>query len=159
MTKEKMKLILKYSFILGLILGGVSIIPYINILTAITMCIFSSILVIYYMEKKDEIGSLTIKGSAILGIVIGFVSLIGYLIVNLPINAILGAIFSGSRYYSLSKFLIEAWWLLVIMTGILTSIFNSFALISYTYIRDTYFMIEGKKEIKGNFTQRNNNGF
>ena len=159
MKKEKFILLLKYSFILGLILGGISIIPYINILSAIVMCIFSSVLVIYYMEKKQQIGELTVKGAAILGLVIGFISLAGYLIVNLPINAILGAIFSGSRYFSLSRFLIEAWWLLIIMGGLISAIINSFSLLSYIYIKDTYFMIEGKKEIKPNFIMRDKNGF
>ena len=155
MKKEKLKLIVKYSFLLGVILGAISIVPYINIFSAIAMCVFASIIVIIYMTKRNEIGELTIKGAAILGLIIGFICLIGYLIVNLPVNAILGAIFSGSRYFALSRFLIEAWWLLIIMVGLIAAIFNSFALISYVYIKETYFMIEKNTP---NFEPRNRNG-
>lgn len=158
MKKEKLKLLVKYSFILGLILGLLSIIPYVSGITAIIMCIFSSILVVIYMEKRGEIGDLTIKGAAILGIIIGFFCLLGYLLINLPANAILGAIFTNSRFFALSKFLIEAWWLLIIMAGLLSAIFNSFSLLSYIYIKDTFFMIEGKKDIKPNFEPRDRNG-
>ncbi len=159
MSKEKLLLILKYSFILGLILGGFSIIPYINIVPFLIMCLLSSVCVIFYMEKKNEIGELTIKGAAILGLIIGFVSLIGFLIVNLPVNTILGAIFSGSMYFALSKLLLGVWWLLIIMGGLISAIFNSFSLISYIYIKDTFFMINGKKEIKADFETRRKNGF
>ena len=80
----------------------------------------------------------------------------------LPLAAILGAvvrlIFPNSIYFSGIKFLIQIWWLILLMGGIVTSLFNSFALISYIYIKDTYFMMEGKKEVKGNFTPRSRDG-
>ena len=161
MNKQKLKLVTIYSLILGAVLGAIALLPYIQILALVTMAVVSSVLVILYMEKRGEIGDLTIKGGAILGIIVGFISLAGFLIVFLPINAILGLIFSGvTDYFAFSKYLLQIWWILLFMGGIVTALFNSFALISYVYIRDTFFMIDGKKEIKGDFIQRDRkNGF
>ena len=161
MTKQKLKLVSIYSLILGAALGVIAILPYIQILALITMAVISSVLVILYMEKRNEIGNLTIKGGAILGVVIGVISLAGFLIVFLPINALLGLIFSRvTDCFAFSRYLLNLWWLWLFMGGIVTALFNSFALISYVYIRDTFFMIDGKKEINGNFiTKDRNNGF
>lgn len=163
MDKNKLKKISIYSFIIGIILGVTAIIPFLQILSVIIMSIISGILVVIYMERKAQIGQLTIKGAGIIGAYIGLVSLIGFLIIYLPLAAVLGAIFEylvpNSIYFSGIKFLIQIWWLLILMGGLITALFNSFALISYIYIRDTYFMIEGKKDIKGNFKPRNKDGF
>ena len=159
MNKQKIKLITIYSLILGLILGLIGLIPfvYIYVFTAIIMAVISSIIVIIYMEQKKQIGELTIKGGAILGAYIGFISMIGYMIINLPINALFGLIFN---YYTPAGGLLSIWWLLILMGGLVVGLFNSFSLIAYVYIRDTFFMIEGKKEVKPNFEPRSrNNGF
>ena len=163
MDKNKLKKISIYSIIVGMILGAAAIIPFLQILSVIIMSIISGIIIVIYMEKKSEIGQLTIKGAGIIGAYIGLISLIGFLLIYLPSAAILGAIFElispNSIYFSGIKFLIQIWWLLILMGGIITALFNSFALISYIYIKDTYFMIEGKKEVKGNFKPRNKDEF
>ena len=159
MSKQKIKLITIYSLILGLILGLIGLIPfvYIYVFTAIIMAVISSIVVIIYMEQKKQIGELTIKGGAILGAYIGFISMIGYMAINLQINALFGLILN---YYTPAGGLLSIWWLLILMGGLVVGLFNSFSLIAYVYIRDTFFMIEGKKEVKPNFETRNrNNGF
>ena len=110
------------------------------------------------MKKKKQIGQLTIKGAGIIGAYTGVISLTGFLIVYLPLSAVLGAvvelIFPNNVYFSGIKFLIQIWWLILLMGGLVTALFNSFALISYIYIKDTFFMMEGKKEVKGIFTPR-----
>ena len=162
MSKEKFLKILKYSLIFGAVMGAISILPYIKIFSIIIMAGFSSICIIYYMQKLEEIGELTIKGAALCGAMIGFFSLVGFLIIFLPVSTILGVIFQyifpNVLYFAGTKFLIGIWWLLILMGGLITALFNSFALISYVYIRDTYFMIEGKKEFKVNFEPRDKNG-
>lgn len=163
MNKQKIKLISINTGILGAICGLVAVIPFmpLQIISWIMMSVFSSVIVIYYMNRRKEIGELTIKGGAILGAYIGFLSLIAFLIVFLPINALLGAIFNKiTDLFAFSKFLLGIWWILIFMGGIVTALFNAFSLIAYTYIRDTLFMIVGKKEIQGNFTYKDkNNGF
>lgn len=152
MNKRKLKLILLYSILVGGILGFLSLIPQTIFFPLMVMSLFSSIIIIYYMQKKREIGELTIKGSAIIGGIIGFIALAGYLLIYLPINAILGLIFSDKTdYFSLSQYLLQIWWILLFMGGLVTALLNAFSLTAYVYIRDTFFMIEGKKEIKGDF--------
>ena len=153
MNKQKMKLITIYSLILGAFLGLIGLIPYVYIyaFSVIVMSVISSIVVVIYMEQKQQIGELTIKGGAILGAYIGFISMIGYGIINLPINAIFGLIFN---YYTPASGLISIWWLLIIMGGLITGLFNLFSLVAYVYIKDTFFMIEGKKEVKPIFEPR-----
>ena len=56
--------------------------------------------------------------------------------------------------YALTKDLILIWWLWLIMGGLIVAIFNSFSLLSFFYVKDTYFMIEGKKDVKPDFTPR-----
>ena len=152
MTKEKFKNIVKFSIILGAILGVLSLIPYICVPSIIIMSAFASVLVVVYMEKKQLIGELTIKGASILGGIIGFINLIGFLVIYLPSATILGAIFDAifpdNIYFAGTKFLISIWWLLVLMGGLIVALFNSFSLLSYIYVRDTFFMLDGKKEIK-----------
>ncbi len=163
MSKEKFLNIIKYSLILGGVLGLITVIPYLNILSSLVMCIFSSILVVYYMEKKNQIGDLTVKGAAIIGGISGFMSLLGFLVIFLPLATIVGAVveavFPNIIYFSGIKFLIRIWWLLILMGGLIAALFNSFALISYIYIKDTFFLIDGKKDFKINFEPRNKNGF
>lgn len=162
MNKTKLKNITTYSLILGAILGITALIPFLQIISVVIMSVISSIIIVFYMERKEKIGQLTIKGAGIIGGYIGLICLVGFLTIYLPFAAILGAvvqlIFPNSIYFSGIKFLIQIWWLLLLMGGLITALFNSFALISYIYIKDTYFMIEGKKEVRGNFTQRNKNG-
>ena len=162
MNKDKLKKITIYSLITGAALGLIAIIPYIQIIAFLIMCLITSVLVIIYMEKKNQIGQLTIKGAGLLGGYIGFISLSGFLIIFLPAAAILGAlaefIAPNNIYFSGIKFLIQIWWILLLMGGLVTALFNSFALISYIYIKDTFSMIEGKKEIKADFIPRRKDG-
>ena len=162
MDKNKIKKITIYSLIVGGILGLAALIPFIQFIAIVIMSTLSSFFIIFYMERKREIGQLTMKGAGILGAYIGFISLIGFLVIFLPLAAIFGAIFSAvssdNMYFTLIKFLIQIWWILLLMGGLITALFNSFTLISYIYIKDTYIMIEGKKEVKGNFTPRDRNG-
>lgn len=156
MNKQKMKFITIYSLILGAALGIVGLIPfiYVYVFTCIIMAVMSSVIVIIYMEQKKQIGELTIKGGAILGAYIGFISMIGYGAVNLPINALFGLMFN---YYTPAGGLLSIWWLLILMGGLITGLFNSFSLIAYVYIKDTFFMIEGKKEVRPSFEPRSRN--
>ena len=158
MNKDIFKKITIYSVLFGALFGISALIPYLQILSVLIMSVISSILITIYMERKKQIGQLTIKGAGIIGAYTGLISLVGFMIVYLPLASILGAvvqlIFPNSIYFSGIKFLIQIWWLILLMGGLVTALFNSFALIAYIYIKDTYFMMEGKKEIKGNFTPR-----
>lgn len=164
MSKEKFILLIKYSLIFGFVSGMISLIPYVNYVAALVVCTIASILIVWYMQKRGQLKELTMKGAAMIGAIVGIICLTGFLIINLPGNAILGAIFTGSQFYALSRFLLEVWWLIIFMGGLLSALFNSFALISYVYIRDTYFIIEGKNDtnvINAKFNLKdgeNNNG-
>ena len=162
MDKEKLKKITIYSLIIGAVLGLTALIPFFQILSVLIMAVISSIIVNIYMCKKGQIGQLTIKGAGIIGAYTGIVSLTGFLIIYLPMAAILGAIVElilpNSIYFSGIKFLFQIWWLILLMGGLVTALFNSFALISYIYIKDTYFMIEGKKDVRGKFISRSRDG-
>ena len=82
MNKDKLINILKYSAILGAVLGLIGAIPYFYIFSALVLNLLSAVLVIVYMQKKQQIGDLTIKGASIVGAVIGIVSLSAFLAVN-----------------------------------------------------------------------------
>ena len=158
MSKEKFIILIRYSLILGAILGVLSVVPYLILITLV-MVLFMSVIVIALMQRKKQIGNLTIKGGAILGATIGFIGLMGFLFFYLPLIAILGAIFGANNvYFSGPKALISIWWLLIIMGGLLSAIFNSFALLSYVYIKDTVLMIGGEKPVNNNNFNNVTNG-
>ena len=156
MTKERLINILKYSVILGAILGVLAVVPIIRIASFLIISTCVSILIFLYMKKKNQINDLTTKGGAIIGALIGFICLVGFLITFLPLNAILGAlpIKTIADNYALTKDLILIWWLWLIMGGLIVAIFNSFSLLSFFYIKETYFMIKEEKETKPDFTPR-----
>ena len=156
MNKEKIINILKYSVILGAVLGVLAVIPIIRIASFLITTTCVSIIIFLYMKKTKQINDLTTKGGAILGALIGFICLVGFLITFLPLNTILGAlpIKAIADNYALTKDLILIWWLWLIMGGLIVAIFNSFSLLSFFYIKDTYFMIEGKKDVGPDFTPR-----
>ena len=156
MTKERLINILKYSVILGAILGILAVIPIIRVASFLIISTIVSIIIFLYMKKKKQINDLTTKGGAIIGALIGFINLVGFLITFLPLNAILGAlpVKAIADNYALTKDLILIWWLWLIMGGLIVAIFNSFSLLSFFYIKDTYFMIKEGKDTKPDFTPR-----
>ena len=92
MTKERLINIIKYSIILGAILGILAVIPIIRVASFLIISTIVSIIIFLFMKKKKQINDLTTKGGAIIGALIGFISLVGFLITFLPLNAILGAL-------------------------------------------------------------------
>lgn len=148
MDKTKFFILAEYSLILGAGLGFISLFPYLNILGVLLMSVFSSTILVIYLQKEKIFSELTLKGGAILGVLIGVLSLCGFLAVFLPIMWLLGTIFDKATYFMSFKFLWQIWWVLLSMGSIITALFNSFALMAYIYIKDTFFMIEGSKEVK-----------
>lgn len=141
------------SLIMGAILGLLTLVPYLNILTLIVLSLFLSVIIYVKMQKDKQIGDLSMKGAVIVGAVIGFIGLVAFSIILLPTAAIIDFILRVNIFMNFSL-LLPLWWLILIMGGLIVSMFNACSLVFYIYVKDTYFMIEGKKEIAPKFEVR-----
>ena len=143
------------SAVAGGMLGLVTIIPYLSLLSFITLIFFLSALILAYLKQNDLIGILSIREGCILGAVIGFVSFIAFSIVYSPISMILGyfipAYTQGFLRFFMTSFgsVIVMMLLMILMAGI-SALFNGFTGLVTAWI---YELISGvKKEANENNT-------
>ena len=62
----------------GAILGLVTIIPYVSLLSFLVLILFLSAFIIAYLKQNDLIGIISIREGCIFGAVIGFISFIAF---------------------------------------------------------------------------------
>lgn len=143
------------SIFAGAILGLVTIIPYISLLSFLVLILFLSAFIIAYLKQNDLIGIISIREGCIFGAVIGFISFIAFSITYTPLSMLLGWLIpsysQGFLRFFLTSFgsFIVLILLMILMAGI-SALFNGFAGLVTAWV---YELISGvKKENNQNNT-------
>ena len=129
----------------GAVLGFVTIIPYISMLSFLLLILCLSAFILVYLKQNDLIGIISIREGCIFGAVIGFVSFIAFSIVYTPISMLLGwlipAYTQGFLRFFLTSFgsFVVMILLMILMAGI-SALFNGFAGLVTAYV---YALITG----------------
>lgn len=138
------------SAIAGAALGGLTILPYVNIfsLTILVICLAAAVLV--YMKRENLIGIFNMQEGAILGAVIGFVSFIAAAIVYVPCDIILGLIpVPAFKAHFIMRFFFNSFGSFIVMLmlifflALLSSLMNAFAGLATSYV---YEILTGLKK-------------
>lgn len=135
------------SAIIGLILGVLTLIPFVRGFSFLTLILCVSAIVIVYMKKNDLIGIIDIREGAILGAIIGFISFVAFSVIFVPIAALLGSIFKTYYLGWLAMLLRASGFFVLIMLvgfmGILSALMNSFSGLVTAYV---YEILSGMKK-------------
>lgn len=143
------------SSILGAIIGIITVVPIINVLSFFTILFLSAPIVIMYMTKYNMMGVLDLKQSLIYGAIIGFISFLGFSITFVPLATIIGLIYKSSFYLGVSMLFREGFFVMLLMVFFVAlmggALMNSFSALLYYQIRTYLF----KDEINDNILNEN----
>lgn len=135
------------SAILGLILGVLTIIPFVRNFSFFALFLFAAPIIMVYMKKMQMMGILDIKQGAVYGAIIGFISFWGFSISFFPLAMIISFINKYSFYSVISDPILHGGLFVLIMllffVALLFSLTNSFSGMVTMYI---YNQIEPKPE-------------
>lgn len=134
------------SAILGLVLGVLTIIPFICNFSFFALFVLAAPIIMIYMKKLEMIGILDIRQGAMYGAIIGFVSFLGFAVSFVPLATIIGFIYKGSFYLGVSLLFRSGFFVLIMMVffvAILAALMNAFSGLVTMYI---YNQIEQKPE-------------
>lgn len=132
----------------GAILGFVTIIPYISMISFLILMLCLSTFVIVYLKQNDLIGIISVREGCIFGAVIGFVSFIAFSVIYAPISMLLGWLIpsytQGFLRFFMTSFgsVVVMILLMVLMAGI-SALFNGFAGLVTAYV---YELVTGVKK-------------
>lgn len=134
----------------GIILGLITVIPYISLFSFIILISCISVFVLVYLKQNDLIGILSIKEGCISGAIIGFVSFVAFSIVYAPLSSILGALIASYPQKHFLYFITDFGTFVVtlfilLFVGGISALFNGFSGLITAY---AYQLITGIK--KGN---------
>lgn len=133
------KKVVIFSAILGLFLGGITIIPFINAVSFLVLMLFASSAVLIYMKKFNLIGFITPKEAAIYGGIIGFVSFLAFCVSFIPIAAIIGIFVKASIYSTMKNFVTTSVFITLIIAvfiAFLSGLLNSFSAMATVFIQE-----------------------
>ncbi len=134
------------SGVMGLILGIITIIPFICNFSFFALILLSAPILFIYLKKLSLLGYVEPKQGAIYGAIIGFISFIGFSISFVPLATIIGFIYKGSFYLGVSLLFrsgIFVTIMMVLFVAILAALMNAFSGLVTMYI---YNQIETKPE-------------
>lgn len=129
------------SIFAGIILGLLTVIPYVSAITFLILILCLSSFILTYLKQNDLIGIINIKEGCIFGAVIGFVSFLAFSVIYTPISMLLGWLIPSYTQGFLRFFLtggigtfIVMILLIFLMAGI-SALFNGFfgAITAYVY--------------------------
>ena len=132
----------------GVILGLVTIVPYVSLVSFLILILFLSGFILAYLKQNDLIGIFNIREGCIYGAVIGFISFLAFSVVYTPISMLLGWLFptytQGFMRFFLNSFgsLIVMLFLIIFMAGI-SALFNGFTGLVTAWV---YEIIKKKKK-------------
>lgn len=120
------------SFILGLALGLLILIPAINLLTFLFAMFLVGGAIVVFLKKFNLVGLVDIKEGAIIGAMAGFASFLGMCATFIPISSLIRLIFSGYTggfstlfFTSLSGVVIGI--SMIIFAALMSALLNSFS--------------------------------
>ena len=104
------------SSVLGLVLGVITIIPFICNFSFFALIVLSAPIILVYMKKLDMIGILDIRQGAMYGAIIGFISFVAFSVSFVPLATIIGFIYKGSYYLGVSLLFRTGFFVLIMIT-------------------------------------------
>ncbi len=129
------------SLIVGAVLGVISLIPYIAILSFL-LCVFAAgSAILIYMKHLELVGELDIKLWTIYGSISGFVTFLGFCITFVPLATLIGIIIKTSYYLGVSiifKMSLPILILIVIFVGLIAALMNGFGAMTTSYLIELY---------------------
>ena len=118
------------SVFFGLLLGLVTLVPYLGILSFVFLICFIAPLVIWILVKYGCLSLSTIKDSVIIGAVAGFVAYMAFSVIYVPISVILMKFFHLAANYGVGLMLQNAnFFILIVISlflGVLGATVNAF---------------------------------
>ena len=132
-----LKRLLTLAGIMGLILGVLTIIPFICNFTFFAIMILAAPIMYIYMKKLNLLGYLEPKQGAIYGAIIGFISFLGFSVSFVPLATIIGFLYKGSFYLGVSLLFrsgIFVTIMMVLFVSILSALMNAFSGMITVYI-------------------------
>ena len=134
------------SSVLGLVLGVITIIPFICNFSFFALIVLSALIILVYMKKLDMIGILDIRQGAMYGAIIGFISFVAFSVSFVPLATIIGFIYKGSYYLGVSLLFRTGFFVLIMMVffvALLAALMNAFSGLVTIYV---YNQLEQKPE-------------
>ena len=134
------------SSVLGLVLGVITIIPFICNFSFFALIVLSAPIILVYMKKLDMIGILDIRQGAMYGAIIGFISFVAFSVSFVPLATIIGFIYKGSFYLGVSLLFRTGFFVLIMMVffvALLAALMNAFSGLVTIYV---YNQLEQKPE-------------
>lgn len=134
------------SSVLGLVLGVITIIPFICNFSFFALIVLSAPIILVYMKKLDMIGILDIRQGAMYGAIIGFISFVAFSVSFVPLATIIGFIYKGSYYLGVSLLFRSGFFVLIMMVffvALLAALMNAFSGLVTIYV---YNQLEQKPE-------------
>ncbi len=134
------------SSVLGLVLGVITIIPFICNFSFFALIVLSAPIILVYMKKLDMIGILDIRQGAMYGAIIGFISFVAFSVSFVPLATIIGFIYKGSYYLGVSLLFRTGFFVLIMMVffvALLAALMNAFSGLVTVYV---YNQLEQKPE-------------
>ena len=134
------------SGVLGLILGVLTIIPFICNFSFFALIVLAAPIILFYMKKLDMIGILDVKQGAMYGAIVGFISFLAFSVSFVPLATVVGLLYKGSFYLGVSLLVRSGFFVIVMMVffvAILAALMNAFSGLVTIYI---YNQIEQKPE-------------
>ncbi len=133
----------------GAVLGALTLIPYLGVISFVFLICFISPLVIWILVKYNCLSLSSIKDSVITGAISGFVAYMGFSIIYVPISVILMKLFHISANIGVGYMLGNAsFFLLLILSlfmGVLGATVNAFTGFLTFYVLDFINSIEKRK--------------
>ena len=134
------------SSVLGLVLGVITIIPFICNFSFFALIVLAAPIILVYMKKLDMIGILDIRQGAMYGAIIGFISFVAFSVSFVPLATIIGFIYKGSYYLGVSLLFRTGFFVLIMMVffvALLAALMNAFSGLVTIYV---YNQLEQKPE-------------
>ena len=133
----------------GAVLGALTLIPYLGVISFVFLICFISPLVIWILVKYNCLSLSSIKDSVITGAISGFIAYMGFSIIYVPISVILMKLFHISANIGVGYMLGNAsFFLLLILSlfmGVLGATVNAFTGFLTFYVLDFINSIEKRK--------------
>lgn len=133
----------------GAVLGALTLIPYLGVISFVLLICFISPLVIWILVKYNCLSLSSIKDSVITGAISGFVAYMGFSIIYVPISVILMKLFHISANIGVGYMLGNAsFFLLLVLSlfmGVLGATVNAFTGFLTFYVLDFINSIEKRK--------------
>ena len=125
------------SLVFGAILGLVTLIPYVGVISFLICSFAAGSMIIHYMNKIELIGEFDTKAWTIYGAISGFASFIGFCISFVPLAALVGLIVKNSYYMSVHIMLTKGFFLTIILSvflAVIAGLMNGFCAMTTSYV-------------------------